>query len=69
MARNTDYVKHTSYSPRQHVALPPIKAFSNKLRINSYYPDGRNCGPSDTRTTAPRPEQSWHDVKLRDTGE
>jgi hypothetical protein len=67
MARNTDYVKHTSYSPRQHVALPPVKPFSNKLRIGSTDDSGR-CSTLKQTAKSYENAQTWNDVVLRDTG-
>jgi hypothetical protein len=64
--RNSDYTKFTSFSPKQRLPLSPSKPWSDRLRISSYYSEGRNCGPSDTRTTAPRPEQTWNVQKLKD---
>jgi hypothetical protein len=68
VARNTQYVKHTSYSPRQHVDLPPIKARSNKLRIGSTDDSGR-CSTLKQTAKAYENAQSWYVVKFRDTGE
>jgi hypothetical protein len=67
MARNTNYVKHTSYSPRQHVALPPIKPWTNKLKIGSTDDFGRCSSLKPDK--AYKNYETWSDVKLRDTGE
>jgi hypothetical protein len=67
MARN-DYVKHTGYSPKQHLPVSPAKPWSDKLRIGSSDDSGR-CSTLKQTAKAYENAQTWNDVKLRDTGE
>jgi hypothetical protein len=69
MARRTDYSKSTSYSPMQRVPLSPAKAWTNKLRVNSYYSDGRSASCFASEKTAPPPERTRHIVRFRDLDE
>jgi hypothetical protein len=61
------YSKHTSYSPMQRVEMSPVKpAQFDKMRVNSYGPDGRPALTTDREQTKPRPEQTKTTQTLRD---
>ena len=64
--KNKQYQKKTGYSPPQRIEPSPVKPWSNKLKINSYYADGRGCGPTDGRMTASSNYTTIDIVKLRD---
>jgi hypothetical protein len=66
MPRNTDYSKHTSYSPVQRVPVSPAKPFSSKLRIGGSDENGR-C--SAFKDKAYENAESHHIVRFRDTSE
>jgi hypothetical protein len=48
--------KKSSLSPPQRIGPAPAKEWSSKLKINSYYEDGRGCGPMDELKAGQKPE-------------
>jgi hypothetical protein len=60
------YEKRSSYSPAQFNRLrAPVKPYSTKLKVDSYYADGRGCGASENN--APRQYETRDVQKLKDT--
>jgi hypothetical protein len=55
--------KHSGYSPPQHLPVSPAKAWSDKLKVNSYYPNGRGCEVNDE---APSNIETHDVVRRRD---
>jgi hypothetical protein len=58
--------KHSSYSPKQSFPVSPAKAWSDKLKVNSYYPNGRGC---EVEGEAPSNAQTFDVTRRRDKGE
>lgn len=64
--------KRSSYSPPQRLPLSPAKAWSNKLKVVSYYGGGSDEGggrPCNYDRTIANPNTSSEVVRLTDTGE
>jgi hypothetical protein len=67
MPRNSDYTKHTSYSPRQRLPVSPAKAWTSKLKIGGSDDNGR-CSTLKQDGRAYENSKTWNDVVFRDTG-
>ena len=65
MPPNETYQKRSSYGPAARLPNSPAKGYSNKLKVNSYYADGRGCGASENN--APRQYETRDVQKLKDT--
>jgi hypothetical protein len=58
--------KHSGYSPPQHLPPSPAKPWSSKLKIASYYPNGRGC---EVDGDAPTNHETHPVTNRRDKGE
>jgi hypothetical protein len=56
-------MKHSSYSPPAHLPVSPAKPRSDKLKVNSYFENGRGC---ENQGEAPSNNETHDVVRRRD---